>query len=817
MHCKTASLLFLLTPALALADGHITGSAINKNTGDPLDYATVSLTDRTGKFVTGAVTDEAGVFTLGPVKDGNYTLEVTYVGSVPQQRAVAVKGADVAVGQISLADDSKILKEVEVVGVRGQMKFELDRKVFNVDSNIAAAGVSASELLEAIPSVEVDQDGEVSLRGNSSVTVWINGKESGLSADNRAQILEQIPAETIERVEVITNPSAKYSPEGSAGIINIVLKQNSRGGYFGSAEIGANSRGGANANFNINYNQGKWETYAGIGLRMRHNTGGTKSRRDYDDGRFLHSDGDSRNHGNNIFVRLGATYHITDRDAVYANGFGMFGHRWGRTTTLYSSNLPLSWSANTNISHTTNDMRGYHAELGYTHKWSDKHTLDINAGFNRWGGPGDNSYSQEQTYPDRIESIYQLQKMDIKSDRWEVKADYSNQITPVLKLEAGYNGNFNRENTPTTTYQGEYKSDMTLAPELYNRFIYDNDINALYATLGGKVGNFSMSGGLRAEYWQVRTRSLGFGEHADDVPLYKSSTFSLFPSAFISWSLPHDNELQINYTRRIRRPWGGQLNTFANISNPTNISYGNPELDPEYSNSLELNYIKTWDQHMVSLSAYLRQSDGVTNRISYLDGDVLYTTWANAGNQLNSGAEIVVKNQFFRRLDLTTTVNLYNSHLSAWAMNFRSPFDGRVFPVSGDKQNSFAWDLRCMASVRLPWQLSFQATGRYNSRQITAQGSREAGWSIDAGLRKNLGNWSFSLNCRDIFDSRKRHSYTYGPGYAQEDERWRGGRNLRLTIKYSFGNLKSNKQKPNRGNGMDDSDSEMDPSGYNME
>lgn len=813
--------LSLIMPLAALADGAISGTALNKADRSPLDFATVTLENaRTGDYVAGTTTDSSGKYSLPTVPAGQYNLKISYIGFVTQERPVTVGRADVAMPAISLAEDSKVLKEVEVVGVKGQMRFELDRKVFNVDSNIAAAGVSASELLEAIPSVEVDQDGEVSLRGNSSVTVWINGKESGLTADNRAQILEQIPAETIQRVEVITNPSAKYSPEGTAGIINIVLKEDRRNGYFGSAELSANTRGGANANFNINFNTGRFESFAGLGLRMRHNHGGSKSERLYDDSDlYLSSRGDSRNHGDNVFLRLGTTYHATSADKVYFSGFGMLGHRWGHTTTIYNSNLPSQWNYNANRAGNSGDMRGGHIELGYMHKWSDSHTLDINAGFNHWGGPSLNTYLQEQQWPgaqpddpDTYQSIYQEQSMDVKSNMWEVKADYTNQLTGWLKLEAGYNGNFNREDTPNITYSGTGIADITLDTQLYNRFIYDNDINALYFTLGGNAGKFNFSAGLRGEAWQIRTRSLSWGQTEAEVPLFRKNTFSLFPSAFISWSLPHDNELQINYTRRIRRPWGGQLNSFENISNPTNISYGNPELQPEYSNSFEINYIKTWTQHMISFSGYLRHSSDVMNRISYLDGDVLYSTWANAGSQVNSGCEIVIKNNFFRVLDLTTTTNLYNSHISAWSFDFERY--GQYFPVSGKARNSFAWDIRCMASVRLPWQLSFQATGRYNSRRINAQGSQEPGWNVDAGLRKNVGNWSFSVNCRDIFDSRKRHSYTYGPGYSQEDERWRGGRQVRFTVKYSFGNMKAKRDRNNMDPDAGMGDGEMNPAGY---
>ena len=261
--------------------GNVSGKVYNKETGEPMDFVTVQLWDADGKkpLQINGVTGDDGSFVLRNVPDGSYMVKITNVGSVNQERSVTVRGGDVSVGNVNLADDAKLLKEVVVEGVRSQMRFELDRKVFQVDSNIASAGSSASELLESIPSIEVDQDGEVSLRGNSSVTVWINGKESGLTADNRAQILEQIPAESIDRIEVITNPSAKYNPEGTAGIINIILKKNRRGGYFGSAELSANTRGGGNVSANINWNTRKWDTFASVGFRMRHNNGGSLDRK----------------------------------------------------------------------------------------------------------------------------------------------------------------------------------------------------------------------------------------------------------------------------------------------------------------------------------------------------------------------------------------------------------------------------------------------------------------------------------------------------------------------------------------------------------
>lgn len=810
----------LAIPGLLFAKGNVKGHVINKETGEPMDFVTVQVFDaKTNKPLNISVsTGDDGSFVVPSLPDGDYVVHIMNVGSVNQERPVRIKGDDIDLGTVRLADDSKLLKEVVVEGVKSQMRFELDRKVFQVDANIASAGQSASELLESIPSVEVDQDGEVSLRGNSSVTVWINGKESGLTADNRAQILEQIPAETIERIEVITNPSAKYSPEGSAGIINIVLKKDRRAGYFGAAELSANTRGGGNASVNINFNSGKWDTFASVGFRMRHNSGGSKMRRLFDNGDFINSDGKSRNHGNNIFFRAGATYHLSDHDDFYLNGFGMFGHRYGHTLTDYTSNIPGQWLRDLQLSRNRGDNRGAHGEFGYTHKWSDTHTLDANVGYNHWGGPSWNSYLEEETWPAESgseattatenESTYREQTMPINVNSWEAKLDYSNTFNQYLKLEAGYNGNYSHEDSPNTTWLGTSSADMQLAPSLYNRFIYINNISALYVTLGGKTGNFSYSGGLRGETWQVRARSLEYGQTESDVPEFKTDKFSLFPSLFLSYSLPHDNELQINYTRRIRRPWGGQLNSFRDISDPTAVSYGNPQLQPEYSNSFELNYLKSWTFHMISVSAYLRQASDVMNRLSYVDGDVMYSTWANVSSRINSGVEIVSKNQLFANwLDLTTTVNLYNNHISAWNYDIHSIATGRDIHLSNKSQNSFAWDARMMANVKLPWQLAFQATGRYSSSHKEAQGSHQGGWSVDLGLRKTVGDWSFSLNCRDVFNSRKWKNTTIGDNYEQYNERWRSGRQIRLTIKYSFGNMKA---KRNRNQDMEP----MDTSGY---
>ena len=249
----------------------ITGKVIDSSTDEPMEFVNVTVSDKSSgkELPVGTMSDINGAFKLNNLPQGRYNVKLSYVGYKAASVDAEIHSANQSLNLnvVGLSENTHVLDEIEVVGMKSQMRFELDKKVFNVDQNIAAAGASASEILETIPSVEVDDDGEVSLRGNSSVTIWINGRPSGLTADNRGQILEQLPAETIEKIEVITNPSAKYSPEGTSGIINIVLKQNRQPGYFGGAQVGANTQGGYNAGGNINFNIGKWDAYANVGLR----------------------------------------------------------------------------------------------------------------------------------------------------------------------------------------------------------------------------------------------------------------------------------------------------------------------------------------------------------------------------------------------------------------------------------------------------------------------------------------------------------------------------------------------------------------------
>lgn len=791
------------------ADGNITGSVFNRNTSEPLDYATVVLVNpETGvPLLIGTTTDENGSFVISNAPSGKYIIRISMVGSITQEREITVTDSEVNIGKIELAEDSKLLQEVVVTGQKSQMSVKTDRKVFNVSSNITTIGASAEELLAAVPSVNVSTDGDISLRGNANVLVWINGKEMGMNVDNRAQILQQIPGESIESIEVMTNPSSKHSSEGTAGIINIRLKEDHRNGYFGNAEANVDTRGTANVNFNINYNTGKFESFAGIGLKTQHLPGGSTSYRRYDDDCFLKSDGDNKKNENSMFLRLGINFKPNEKNTVYLNAIGTLGHKWGHTVTNHISNLPEQWIENINRMRESGDTRGANIMMGYKHTFQSDHYIDMNVSYNIWQGPSENLSHENEIWSDGTEeTIWRGQYQDVNISNWEAAIDYSNRVLPWLTLEAGYKGNYNHENSPASYSSGMNEQHLEALDELYNRFKYDTDISALYVNFSGSYERLTFSAGLRGELWNISTRSLGYGQTDADVAPFKKNDFALFPSASIGWSFLHDNELKLNYSRRIRRPFGPQLNTFENIADPSEVHLGNPSILPEYSNAVELSYIKTWSEHLLSVSGYLRSNTDMISHISFLapmasdpNMNTMYYGHANVGNMLNTGVEIISRNTLFSNLTITTTLNMYNSHLKAWDTSY--PLHENLYKVHGNSQDRFVWDVRCMASLRLPWDMNFQATGLYNSRSVTAQGTLEADWDVEAGVRKRTGAWDVSLLCKDIFNSKKSHNILYGNEYTQSISKWSGGRTLRLAVTYTFG--KTHNHEHNHHNHID--------------
>lgn len=804
------------------AQGIVKGKILDRQKSEPLGFVNIKVTEQgSDKFVGGGITDAGGNFNVSGLKDGKYTLSLTFMGykDVTRQFEITPAKREVQFKLLYMAEDAKQLKEVTVTGQRATMKLEVDRKSFDVGQLISNAGQSASDVLDNVPSIEVDNDGNVSLRGNSSVEVWINGKASGLTSDNRAQILQQLPAESIERIEVIDNPSAKFSAEGSAGIINIVLKKDRKAGYYGSVQAGGDTRGGANTSFNVNYNSRLIDSYINLGYRHRANTGHMESQQTSDTYNQTY-DSDSKQRGNNFFTRAGVTLHATTKDDFSLSGMLMHGGGNSHSYTPYIYTAVANGLNNyqldrLNRSRTGMDMR--YGEFNYRHSFNDKHFIDFTADLSSWKMNGDNWY-QDSTVVVGIDDVtysYQYRPQYINNHRKELKLEYENQVTKNFKIEAGYNGNFSRENTPQESYMDNTSFDGTNASEdklFFNRFIYKQDLHAFYTTLSYKFGALSLMGGLRGEYWRVNTESYTW-EQEHDASLreqpFKKDYFQLFPSVFMSWQMTETQQLQLNYTRRLRRPWGGQLNSFRDTRDATTVSFGNPYLTPEFSNSFSLNYLKQWNDHSLLVSAYYRPTTDVIQRISYKNQEdgLFYQTSMNVAKSVSTGLEMTVKNKLWRILDLTTSANAYYYRLNGFSYDI----DGQT--VTGNSDHNFTWNARMTASLMLPYDISIQSTGRYTARQVITQGYRKANYSIDFGARKNFFNklFTLSVNCRDLLDSRRFETFTSGPNFTRHQINRRGGRRVSMTLTWNFGNMKQ-KKRPNKNQGSEN-DMPMDYNG----
>lgn len=796
------SLLFVsfLLPLFAFQT--IRGKVVDGTTNKPLDFVNIALLkDADAAPSTGVVSDDKGNFELPKVPNGKYTLRVSFVGYNTIDLPLNVSDKELDMGMIKLTEDSKALSEVEVIGQGTQMRFEIDKKVFSVDQNIAAAGGSATEVLQNIPSVDVDNQGNISLRNNSNVEVWINGKPSGLTADNRAQILQQMPAESIESIEIMTNPSAKFKPEGTSGIINLVMKKNRKAGYYGSISLGSmwtqGSKPGLSSGFNYNYSSGKIDAYVNLGYRKMSFAGGGWSNRyglnGVDTVNLLRQDNVMNNGFSGIFTRAGIDYRINDKNSIGISGFGMFGTGGGNNNIDYLLKDYQTGTVLRDYNRYTNEDGGRPGmSVSLDYKWdidTKGSNLMSSLEYSTHNRYSDNSYLQK----DRLsnDSTYIMQSNTGENQEVEFKLDYTKKFTENTRLEAGWNSSYEERFGPNSA-----KNLVTNQPlyAYYNEFDHIEQVHAAYFTLGSRFDKLSVQGGLRGEYyWRHPFNTIMDGSGVQQRTDYGSKgEIQLFPSLYVAYTLPENNELQLNMSRRVNRPRGSQLNPFRDFSDSTNISYGNLELSPEYTTVMELNYLKTWDNHSLSSTVYHRYTDDVIQRVSYLNGQTMESTYMNITKSQSSGFEFVMKNNLFKILNLTSSLNLYYNKLDS--STYTNPYNTAI--VTGiPGQENFSWSGRIMGNLILGKNTFAQITGEYSAPRLIAQGRETASYSIDLGLRQTFLNRALSINfmVRDLLNTRSRSSVTWGEGFYQELESYFYGRMVGLTATYNFGNMKPKK------------------------
>jgi len=789
-----ALFLFISLPVLSAVS--VKGKVIDANTQSPLDFVNVTVFKPGNSIpVASVVSNASGDFTLPTVNNGKYSLRVSYVGYNTRNQELLVAENSLNLGTIQLEGSSKNLAAVEVIGQGSQMRFDIDKKVFSVDKNISAAGGSASDVLKNIPSVKVDNEGNVSLRKDANVEVWINGKPSGLTADNRAQVLQQMPAESIESIEIMTNPSAKFNPEGTAGIINLVMKKNRKAGYYGSISAGlmypTGGKMGKSFGTNINYNSGKIDAYLNIGYRAMNFKGGGNNTR-YNNATpsladtILTQNNVTLNSFSGLFVRTGIDYHLNDKNTISVGGFGMEGSGNSNTTLNYLKTDLINNQLIRNYTQTntgTGTRPSINVNLDFRHDFDSKgnNNLLTSLSYSAHNRGGDNRY-QQTDLPAPLND--KTQSSDNNNKEFVFKTDYTNKFTETSRFEAGWQSTVSDRLSDASGY---YTLTNVSLPEYQDKFDYNEMIHAAYVTYGDRFLNkFSVQGGLRAEYLDKKFTNTTV---IDAQTIDPKPTLQLFPSMYLSYTLSKSDEIQLNYTRRVNRPRGRQISPFRDYSDSTSISYGNPNLLPEYSSALELNYLKSWSNHSLSASAYYRITDNVIENVRFFNAGTMENTYMNIAKRQNSGLEVVAKNQLFTILSLTSSANLYYSKINSSV--YVNPYNNAI-STTIPGQSTFSWSANMIANLMLSKTMSGQITGEYSSPTLIAQGKESAEYKIDLGLRKTFFNRKLSVNvmAMDIFNFNKEKTVTYGNGFYQIAESYFHRRMIGISASYNFGNMK---------------------------
>lgn len=799
------SILSILSWATYAQQVNIKGNILEKGTNTPLSYVNVVLMHE-GAITKAASTNNEGMFFFDKVKPGTYLVKVSFVGYKNYEKTIKISGKNLEInmGNIFVEEDSKTLKELEIVTQGSQVKFDIDKKVFSVDQSIATAGGNASDVLENIPSVAIDNDGNVSLRNNANVEIWINGKPSGLSDENRAQVLEQMPAGGIQSVEIITNPSAKYSPEGSAGIINLVMKKERKAGFYGSINAGLMAYTGSKKlgqveGINLNFNVGKFDGYFNSGYRSRyHNSESVVDRTYFNQNQTiyeLHQNSSSINEFYGSMTRYGLNYQLNDKNTIGVSGYFLLGYRDGDSYLDYKKDsaqvLLADYMRENNFEterYITNTVLDHGLEI-------DKNTnIKTSLLLKNFRNFNDANYIQ-QVNSGNVGNVNQIQNTNSNNFTLEFKSDFVKKFNDKNKLELGVN--YKSQGPLSTSNAGNIENGTYVELDyMYNKYKYSEQLYALYGTYGMKINKLSIQAGLRGEYIHIENSTNGVSNPSKDY-------LQPFPTVFLSYELPQKNEIQFNYTRRINRPRGRQLNSYKDVSDSSNIRYGNPDLEPEFASSFELNHIKNWENHTLSTSIAYMFNDNVIQSINFLNNGLLNSTYMNISQSQSSGFEMVLKNNFTKAFSVTSTLNMY--YYSLIASDFEAS-PTQIIHIDGNED--FSWNARILANFMLSKTLSGQITGKYNSPTVIAQGTRSESYSVDFGLRKSFFDkkLNLALSIKDVFDTGKNESTTSTNNFIQYYNARHFAPEYRLTATYNFGNNK----KKNGKKGKDDENNQQE-------
>ncbi|PRY54268.1 outer membrane receptor protein involved in Fe transport [Arcticibacter pallidicorallinus] len=800
-------IFFLLSVANVLfaqtgANGVISGKVADAVSGKPVDFASLALVDAvSGKTVKGGQSAADGSFAFRALPLGTYTLKVSFLGYQPLDRegiSLTQPKPDVNLGILKLAmGKASVLKEVVVEAKKSTIQLGVDRKVFSVEQNLVSAGGSATDILENVPTLSVDIDGNVSLRGTSNVRILIDGRPSAIGGGDIASLLQSLPASSIETVELITNPSSKYDAEGQTGIINIILKKNQRVGFNGGFSVSAGTLDNYNVNTNLSYRDGKINLYGNHSYRYSNREGsGFNNTYFLDNNSVLNNTTSSNRHNAGNTAKLGLDYYINDKTTLGVSG--NVNYRSGDDTEninyLYQNYSSVLDGTSFRSADETEKDKGYDLSLDFIRKFARQgEELSANLSYGRSTEDENQFFNQDfYTFGGMLKDTLDRRTTanGQSRDNYNFQIDYILPFNSNQKLEAGYRGSL-RKNTESQVSDRFNRLTQGFERDYFltNDFDMDDQVHALYGNYQNQITEkFGFQFGLRAEQANLNTvyKSLDPASLEPAMAEGKLDYFRIYPSLFLTQKLKNDNQLQLSYTRRVNRPRGWQINPFRDIADPNNIRVGNPNLRPEDIHSFEFSHMKYWKAVTFTSSLYFRQVNDVVQGIQQrVDSTTTLTQFANLARNRATGLELISKADLFKGFNVTGNLNFfYNNFSGSEELNIAS-------------NDGINWNAKLMANAQILPSLSAQINMEYMARRVTAQGRGREVFGTDAALKLDVlrKKGSVSFNMRDIFNSRRWGGITETADFNREFRRRMMGRMSTLTFSYRFGNSDNQQRK----------------------
>ncbi|NNM23447.1 MAG: TonB-dependent receptor [Flavobacteriaceae bacterium] len=787
----------------------VSGTVIDRSSGTPLEFATIAFVDSQGKIVEGGITNSDGAYSID-IPKGIYDIRFEFISYKTEVLTGENIDKNTVLPAVTMSLDSEALDEVVIRAETTEVQIRLDKKVYNIGKDLTTSGATVSDALNNVPSVTVDVDGTINLRGNENVRILINGKPSAIAGFGSTDALRQLPAEIIERVEVITSPSARYDAEGTAGILNIILRKEKTLGLNGSVQSNVGYPYSAGLTGNINVRTDRFNIFNTTGLNYRESPGNAIFENRFFSPTVLNplviEEREYDRISRRINTNLGMEYFLTDRSSITAAGFIRFGNDDDQTINNTNSFL------NDGNLEQSRDRIEFEAEEDSNFQFSLNYTNDFDTSGHKFTADfqyetGDETERalilENNTFPmfELLPSERIVQKED--ESEYLVQADYVRPIGENAQFEAGFRGRF--ENT-ITDYRLEEQITAGGAfvrnDSISNVFDFTQDVIAVYSQYGNKFGDFSFLFGLRMEATTLKGDVTGEDVTSnDDFNInFDKNLVGLFPTVNLVYELSEMENITLGYNRRINRPRSWFLNPFPSRSSEANVFQGNPSLDPAYASAFDLGYLRRWKKLTLTSSIYYQYENDAFERVQEDTGEltpngvpIIRTIPINLSTNQRYGFEAGALYNPAKWLRLNGSFNF-----------FRFVTEGVFNNVDYGAENT-SWFARLSTKVTLPAKIDWQTNGFYRGPNTNAQTEQKGIFSLNIAMSKDLfsDNATIGFNVSDLFNSRKRRSFTLTDDFSSDTEfQWRE-RSFTLSFTYRF-NQKKKRERGGRENGFDD-------------